>query len=89
MMTELRYLQHKWHCIKDIEKILLLYGNRLLHNSTDNNRFGMTNSIPGMQKACETDIPFTKSTFTVLGQIWVSMCISFYFHFKYSTIMEN
>ena len=81
MMTELKYLQNKWHCIKVIEKIYLLYRNRLLHNSTDDNRFGMTNSIPGMQEACETGIPFTKSIITVLGQIWVSHVYFFLFLF--------
>ena len=56
MMNDLEYLQNQCNCIKDIVKIYILLGNRLLHKSTDDKRFGMTNSIPGMLEACETDI---------------------------------
>ena len=42
----------------------------------------MTNSIPGMQDACETDTPLTKSPITVLGQLLVSHVHFFLFSFQ-------
>mgnify|MGYP003688188427 CR=1 FL=1 len=58
----IKIFTNKLQCIKDIEKIYLLYGNRLLHKSTHDKRFGLTYSIPGMHEACKTEVVFNGSS---------------------------
>ena len=52
-------------------------------NDIDDKMFWMSNNIPGMQEACETNTPSTKSSITDFRQIYVSLkCIYFLFSFQ-------